>query len=352
MRHPFLSNQNKAYYSIVWLFISGLYTLVLSFSYDYPINEALVDSLVFNGLFASLGLAFWFVVRYNDFNPNQIINFFASHAAAAGLSIAAAIFLSLMVLSSIFPGDEEYQIFLQESVPWRAGLGLMYYSITILVYHMIKYYDDLTEKAKSQSQLETMLRDSELEMLKSQINPHFIFNSLNSISSLTITAPERARDMVIKLSEFLRYSLGKENHQLNSVQEELNNIWLYLDIEKVRFGDRLNIEKALDPNTLQMQLPNLILQPLLENSIKHGIYESLEQITVKIKTVIENDILRIFISNEYDPNAVSKKGEGIGIKNVSHRLELIYGVPKLVFTTKSENLFTVRLDIPQQKPEA
>jgi len=352
MKHPFLSNQNKGYYSIVWLFISGLYALVLFYSYDYPIDEALVDSLVFNGLFASLGLAFWFVVRYNDFDPKQIINFFASHAAAAGLSIAAAIFLSLMVLKSIFPGDEEYQIFLQESVAWRAGLGLMYYSITTLVYQMIKYYDDLTKRAQSQSQLETMLRDSELEMLKSQINPHFIFNSLNSISSLTITAPERARDMVIKLSEFLRYSLGKENHQLNSVQEELDNIWLYLDIEKVRFGDRLNIEKELDPNTLKLQLPNLILQPLLENSIKHGIYESLEKITVKIKTVIENDILRIFISNEYDPDAVSKKGEGIGIKNVSHRLELIYGVPKLVFTSKSDNLFTVRLDIPQEQTEA
>jgi len=352
MNHPFLSNQNKVYYSIIWLCLSGLYTLVLFSSYEFPINEAVVDSLVFNGVFAGLGLAFWFIVRYNSFDKNQIINFFASHAAAAGLAIAGAIFLSLMVLKSIFPVNEEYQIFLQESVAWRAGLGLMYYSITILVYHLIKYYTDLNEKAQNQSQLETMLRDSELEMLKSQINPHFIFNSLNSISSLTITAPDKAREMVIKLSEFLRYSLGKENHQLNTVQEELDNIWLYLDIEKVRFGDRLKIEKDLDPDTLNMQLPNLILQPLLENSIKHGIYESLEKITVKIKTIITNNTLRIFISNEYDPNAVGKKGKGIGINNVSHRLELIYGVPKLVFITKSDTIFTVRLDIPQQQTQA
>ena len=232
MKHPFLSNQNKVYYSIIWLFISGLYALVLFYSYVFPINEAIVDSLVFNAVFAVLGLAYWFIVRYNSFDADQLINFFASHIVAAGLSIAGAIFLSVTALKNIFPGNEEYLIYLQESVPWRAGLGLMYYSITILVYHLIKYYGDLTEKAKSQSQLETMLRDSELEMLKSQINPHFIFNSLNSISSLTITAPERARDMVIKLSEFLRYSLGKENHQLNTVEEELNNIWLYLDIEK------------------------------------------------------------------------------------------------------------------------
>ncbi len=351
MRHPFLSNQNAIYYSVIWLFISGLYALVLFYSYEYPINEALLDSLVFNGMFAVLGLAFWFIVRYNSFDTDQLINLIASHLAAAALSIAGVIFLSLMLLQRAFPTDEEYLFFLQTSVAWRAGLGLMYYSIIILVYHLIRYYDDLRAKVQSQSQLETMLRESELEMLKSQINPHFIFNSLNSISSLTITAPERARNMVVKLSEFLRYSLGKENNQLNTVEEELNNVLLYLDIEKVRFGDRLNIEKELHPDSMQLQLPNLILQPLLENAIKHGIYESLEKITIQLKTLVEKDVLRIFISNEYDPKAVSKKGKGIGLKNVSQRLELIYGVPQLLFISKTDNLFTVRLDIPQINPE-
>ena len=292
MRHPFLSNRNVVYYSVIWLFITGVYALVLFYSYDYPVNEAAVDSLVFNSLFALLGLAYWFIVRYNTFDTDQLINLVASHLAAAGLSISAVIFLSIMILGRAFPADEEYLIFLEESIAWRAGLGLMYYVITILVYHLIRYYDDLRQQVQSQSQLQTMLRESELEMLKSQINPHFIFNSLNSISSLTITAPDRARNMVIKLSEFLRYSLGKENNQLNTVDEELNNILLYLDIEKVRFGDRLNIEKELDEQSLVLKLPNMILQPLLENAIKHGIYESLEKITIQIKTVIVITLIR------------------------------------------------------------
>ncbi len=349
MRHPFLAKQNILYYTVIWLFIIGIYSLVLFYSYEYPLNEALVDSVVFNGLFALLGLAYWFVVRYNTFDANQLVNLIASHLAAAGLSISAVIFLSITVLKESFAGDEEYLIFLEESVAWRAGLGLMYYAITILVYHLIRYYDDLRDRVESQSKLETMLRESELEMLKSQINPHFIFNSLNSISSLTITAPDRARNMVVKLSEFLRYSLGKENDQLNTVEEELNNILLYLEIEKVRFGDRLNIEKELDQESLEMKLPNLILQPLLENSIKHGIYESLEQITISVKAKVKKGVLRIYVSNEYDPNAVSKKGKGIGLKNVSQRLELIYGVPQLLFIEKTDKLFTVRLDIPQTK---
>ena len=351
MRHPFLSNQNSIYYAVTWLFITCLYAIALFYSYEYPLNEAVVDSLVFNGIFALLGLAYWFIVRYNSFDTNQLLNLIASHVAAAGLSIAGAIFLSTWALENIFPSDEEYLFFLETSVAWRAGLGLMYYSIIILVYHLIRYYDDLREKIQSQSELKTMLRDSELEMLKSQINPHFIFNSLNSISSLTITAPENARNMVIRLSEFLRYSLGKESNQLNTVEEELNNVLLYLEIEKVRFGDRLTIEKDIDPKTLGLTLPNLILQPLLENSIKHGIYESLEKITIEIRTVVENDVLRIFVSNEYDPEAVSKKGKGIGLKNVSQRLELIYGVPQLLFINKTDKLFTVRLDIPQIDPQ-
>jgi LytS/YehU family sensor histidine kinase len=197
-----------------------------------------------------------------------------------------------------------------------------------------------------------MLKESELEMLKSQINPHFIFNSLNSISSLTITAPDRARSMVIKLSDFLRYSLDKENHQLNSLEDELKNLLLYLDIEKVRFGDRLKVETDVPEEAMTCTLPNLILQPLFENAVKHGIYESLEQVTIKLNASLEGTILRITVSNEFDPNAVSRKGKGIGLKNVTQRLNVIYGVPKLVFTEKSDQIFTVRLDIPQPNTES
>lgn len=299
-----------------------------------------------------LGLVFWFVVRYNSFDTSQLLNLLVSHFATAALSIALAIFLTNTVLKSLMAPDEEYTKFLKDSIPWRVALGVMYYSVTVLVYYLIRYYNDLNERMHQQSQLETMLKESELEMLKSQINPHFIFNSLNSISSLTITAPDRARSMVIKLSEFLRYSLGKENHQLNSLEEELNNLLLYLDIEKVRFGDRLKVETEVLEGAMACTLPNLILQPLFENAVKHGIYESLEQVTIKLKAAREGNILRITVSNEFDPKAISRKGKGIGLKNVTQRLKVIYGVPKLVFTEKTDAIFTVRLDIPQIELES
>ena len=353
MDHPFLKNKNIIFYTAIWLLLAAVYAFALYYFYEFTTQEALADSLIFNGFFFGLGLVYWFVVRYNSFDASQLVNLIVSHLAAASLSIALVIIATLAALKSMVPDqDEEFTKYLTESIPWRAGLGVMYYSICILVYYLIRYYDDLNKRMQEQSQLETMLKESELEMLKSQINPHFIFNSLNSISSLTITAPDRARSMVIKLSEFLRYSLGKENDQLNTLDEELNNLLLYLDIEKVRFGDRLQVVTEIDDDTKDCTLPNLILQPLFENAIKHGIYESLEQVTIRLNAVLEGNLLRITVSNEFDPNAVSRKGKGIGLKNVTQRLQVIYGVPKLVFTEKTDKLFTVRLDIPQNQPLA
>lgn len=346
MNHPFIRNRNIIVYTAVWLVISILFAFGLFYFNDLDPKMAALDSAVFNGIFFGLGLSYWFNVRYSSFDKSQLLNLIISHVAALVISVALALFLTNSILMRLAEG-EEYLIFLRESLPWRGALGLMYYSIIILVYYLILYYDDVNQKNQERSQLETMLKSSELEMLKSQINPHFIFNSLNSIASLTIISPEKAREMVVKLSEFLRYSLGKENDQMNTMGDEINNIVLYLDIEKVRFGDRLDVQTDISKECLALKLPNLILQPIFENTIKHGIYESLEKVTITLKAWQDQNILRIEVSNEFDPNAVGKRGKGIGLKNVSERLRLIYGVPQLVFTGKTDNLFTIRLDIPQ-----
>lgn len=346
MDHPFIKNNNIIFYTLLWVLMWGVFTFALDFFYEFDFAHASIDSLVFNLLFYGVGLAYWFNVRYANYSKSEFFNLVISHLAAAALSVAIVVFLSQAILKSIY-ADEEYLGFLKESLPWRAALGLLYYAIINLVYYLILYYDDLNEKSTKQSQLESMLKSSELEMLKSQINPHFIFNSLNSISSLTIISPEKAREMIVKLSDFLRYSLGKENDQMNTLNDEVNNIMLYLDIEKVRFGERLSISTDIDAKCKEMMLPNLILQPLFENSIKHGIYESLEKINIQLKAECDRGLLKVSVSNEYDPNAVTKKGKGIGLQNIRERLRLIYGVTQGVFIHKSDTIFTVRLEIPQ-----
>jgi len=206
----------------------------------------------------------------------------------------------------------------------------------------------LQAKTSEEHDLRTKIKEAELKMLKSQINPHFIFNSLNSINALTISAPEKASDMVVKLSDYLRYSIGKSDRESNSLREELENITLYLEIEKVRFGKRLNLNMTIEEDCNNAQVPNMILQPLVENTIKYGINESLETINIGIKCSKQNSDLKIVISNNYDPDAtITSGGEGVGLKNIQDRLMLTFGKNDLVSVVNRNHVFEVTLIIPQ-----
>ncbi len=207
---------------------------------------------------------------------------------------------------------------------------------------------NLSEKNAREARLESLVKETELKMLRSQINPHFLFNSLNSISSLTITDPEKARDMVIKLSEFMRYALSKKDEQPVSLRSELENLRLYLDIEKVRFGDRLSTEENIDENCLEIKMPVMLLQPLYENAIKHGVYESTEVVSIKTKVSCKDGYLEIIISNNYDLMPSSAKGTGTGLSNVTRRLDLFYGNRASIKTTKENGIYSVTLFIPAE----
>jgi len=124
-------------------------------------------------------------------------------------------------------------------------------------------FRELREKSEREERLRSLLKETELSMLRSQIRPHFLFNSLNSISSLTMTNPARAQEMVIKLSEFMRYSLSLSNAMMSSLEKDLYHAGLYLDIEKVRFGEKLVVEEDIDEKALKWQIPAMILQPVL-----------------------------------------------------------------------------------------
>ena len=206
---------------------------------------------------------------------------------------------------------------------------------------------ELEAKNLNETKLNLLVKESELNVLRSQLNPHFLFNSLNSISSLTISDPETARDMIIKLSEFLRYALRHSEREKTRFSDEIKNIELYLQIEKIRFGEKLIFEKEIGKGCEQGLIPNMILQPLFENAVKHGVYESTEPITIRMSCEGVARNMEIRIRNNFDSSQVSRKGAGIGLRNVRNRLMLIYGRDDLVQIHKSENEFEVKLQIPQ-----
>jgi two-component system LytT family sensor kinase len=346
MLNPITSNkQYLINYAAVWSIIIGAHFCVLHWYYNFSIAIAAADSLLFNVFFAFLGISLWYLVRYTNSNQS-FISLFTSHIVTSLIIIGFWVISGYLILKYAI-GDVEYLSFLERSFPWRIVSGMFYYSLFILVYYVVVYYQDIQTKIKKEANLKFLIREVELNALKNQINPHFLFNSLNSVSALTITNPEKAQEMIIKLAEYLRYSLSNEEEQITTLKTELENIQLYLEIEKIRFGDRLNFNFECNDEVMSAQIPAMILQPLFENAIKHGVYESVDTIDVSFKGVFVEDQLQIVLVNNFDPEAKKTKGEGIGLNNTRERLFIIYKKKDLLLLNKSQNTFTVDLKIPQ-----
>ncbi len=249
-------------------------------------------------------------------------------------------------MTIVLQEQTNYLAYWDKTLAFRVGTGVFIYGLIILTYYLFVSLSNLSEKKAKEAKLESLVRETELKMLRSQINPHFLFNSLNSISSLTITDPEKARDMVVKLSEFMRYALSRKDEQPVTLQNELENLRLYLDIEKVRFGEKLTTEETIEPDCLDFKIPVMLLQPLYENAVKHGVYESTESVRIRTQAKITEGYIQISISNNYDPAPSLKRGTGTGLLNVTRRLELFYGNKASIKTLKENGIYTVNLYIP------
>jgi len=347
MQHPvFLSKRSVSVYFGLWALIMGVHFSFYYFVYYLPLEVAFADSFVYNGLFCLAGISLWFVVRYSVPDQKNAWNVLFNHAAFLTLILVVWNGLSYTLLSTIFSSNKVYMDMLMVSLPNRIITGIIYYIVIGLFYYLIIYYVNLREKVKVESRLREVLKETELNMLKSQINPHFLFNSLNSITSLTITDPEKARDMVIKLSDFLRYSVSHKANSFTSLESEITNIMRYLEIEKVRFGDKLQFSFDLGGSCRQHQIPVMLLQPLFENAIKHGVYESVDQVHIDMDCEYKEGYLEIRIVNDFDPNAHPRKGTGIGLNNIRERLRLLYKNDKLLRTVVDGTRFYVYLSLP------
>lgn len=340
------ANRFPIIYGLLWMTIIVIHTILLRSGYGFNPATALGDSLVFNVLFAILGMGLWFMVRFSDLHKKSSLELLFYHLTSATGILFIWTGLSFLILKNIFSGDSSYLLFLSESLTIRIFLGILYYTLLTTTYYLVINFRELQEKRERESQLQTLLKEAELNLLRSQIRPHFLFNSLNSISSLTITDPAKAQEMVIKLSSFMRYSLETKDNTMSTLEKEVDHTDLYLDIEKIRFGRRLLVEKYIDNAALPWPVPAMILQPLIENSVKYGIYEATESSIIKLNAGILNESLVIRIRNPYDEESGQHKGTGTGIRNIELRLMHLYGRQDLLRIFKTRDYFEIELKIP------
>lgn len=338
-----------AFYFSFWLVIALIQAAVFFFLLSFALIPSILDALVFNLTLAVIFIAIWPIVNYSSLDRTYLVNTVVSHFAGATVLIGISIAISWKVLGYVVNNDPSYSSFLEESLLWRAALGSIFYLLMALNLYVLIYNEEFKTRKVSEAELKQSLKEAELNILKSQLNPHFIFNSLNSISSLTLTNPEKAQEMIISLSEFLRYSVKPNQEELISVKSELSAVNRFIEIEKVRFGERLQVKIDCPQDCNELLLPPLIIQPLVENAIKYGVHENIHEGNISITCTCTNSILEIIVKNNFDPEGVPLLKTGIGLKNVRNRLNLLYGSAEMIQIEKQDLTFTIKLYIPQIK---
>lgn len=245
------------------------------------------------------------------------------------------------------PATIHYNIWLRQTLPLRFLIIWIFDTWVATIVSFRKNMVVLDKRFRKQTDASALLKEAELFKLRQQLQPHFLYNSLNSISALIQVSPERAQDMIGKLSDFLRSSVKRESEETVPLEEELRFIRSYLSIESVRFGDRLDVVFEQD-DAEHSKIPPFLLQPLIENAIKFGLYGNTGKVRISIKISGTSSQLTISISNPYDPDIQPPKGTGFGLKGVKRRLYLLYARNDLLITQKDGKNFTTILKIPQQ----
>ena len=231
------------------------------------------------------------------------------------------------------------------------GAGFLLYLLSVASHYVILAIEDSNRAEIRVQETSVLARDAELKALKAQVNPHFLFNSLNSISALTSVDPAKAREMCILLAEFLRMTLGLGEKASVPLSEELAMLHRYLAIEKVRFGARLQIEEDLQPESKSAHLPPLLLQPLVENAVMHGIANLPDGGMVRLSGHNHNGRVLLAIENTFDPESTPARKGGLGLKNVRERIEARYGKEANMRVSSENGRFLVELSFPANVEE-
>jgi len=300
-----------------------------------------------------ISLPAWYSCRIAPIQRTLIWRLLATHVVAAQilslLWLGAGILLARAL--SFVPALQGIEARFAERTAIVYGAGCVFYLLAVS-FHYVSLAQEATHEVEARAmQTSIQARDAELKALKAQINPHFLFNSLNSISALTSIDPARARDMCVLLGDFLRLTLGLGEKTSVRLSEELDLLQKYMAIEKVRFGARLNMHEEIQEESKACLLPPLLLQPLVENAVKHGIAGLPEGGDVRLAAQRQNGRLAILVENSWDPEAPPRRSGGLGLKNVQQRLEARYGKDANLRVNTEGERFQVTLSIPAESEE-
>ena len=349
VRSPLNVSRFRNIFFAWWIVWASLHSLLINY-YGFSLNIALIDSLVSNGLLmGACGIVSNILRYYLPYSNRYIYVLLLCLTFSLLVNALGKFILNLSV------NDASYK----DYIPYLANtywirLGIDFLMICCMAVICVLWYtqEEEQENRQRKNDAEKLSRDAELYKLRQQLQPHFLFNSLNSISALIVSNPGQARNMIHQLSDFLRATLRKEEELWVKMEEELQSLELYLEIEKVRFGHRLSTVITKDDKSRQMLIPPMLLQPVVENAIKFGLYDTTENVTISITVSADNDILKVVVQNPFDPETSSPRyGTGFGLNSVKRRLYLLFARTDLVETSSKDHVFTTTINIPKHESD-
>jgi hypothetical protein len=346
--HPLLLRASRfLLYLATWLVGGVVLALPLAHLAPRPFGDVLLFTVPLAVVYGGVCLAAWWVCLSRPLT--EPVRALLSQLTAALLcatlwAIAATVWANVLARVHGVPPD---RALLLNDVIVIFGLGVPLYLLSAAAHYLYIAVEDSHVAAQRALALQVTAREAELRAVRSQLNPHFLFNSLNSINALVGSDPEGARRMCEGLGDFLRRTLQLGARTAVALEEEMALVDGYLAIEQVRFGPRLRITREVTPEAARCFLPPLLLQPLVENAIKHGVADRLEGGCVRIEAHRTSGRLRIAIENPVDEDPRKRAGEGMGLAIVQRRLEAL-GDARLG-AVRANGAFRVTLDLPAEE---
>ena len=348
--HPLLTRNRLGLYLLAWvpLAATSAYVLVTRGGLGWLQATALAVAVFL--FYAFLCLSAWYPCRATPLGKVSFVRLLLTHLSAAVL-ISFAWTQAGAALSYAILSPEKFEAIRTQFRPQLNSIftiGVLLYLLSVAFHYVLIAMEDSRHAEAQAVEARVLARDAELKALKAQVNPHFLFNSLNSISALTSVDPAKAREMCILLAEFLRMTLGLGEKSAIRLSEELALLERFLAIEKVRFGARLRVEEAIQDESKALLIPPLLLQPLVENAVMHGIANLPDGGTIRVASQCQDGRLSITIENSFDAESTSARRGGLGLLNVRRRLEGRYEKQSSMQVNTDGDRFRVQLSLPAE----
>jgi two-component system sensor histidine kinase AlgZ len=345
--HPILAFRGRlGPYLAAWIPLAGLLTGLMSIG-GMTWLQASVVAVPLAVLYAFICLAAWYPCQSAPLRRAPFAKVVVTQLAAAALSAMLWLFLAdtWVVFLDQFPAFSGIGDRFPRLVPVLLAMGAVLYVLGAALHYLLIGFGEAQQAERNALELEVAAREAELRALRAQIDPHFLFNTLNAVSSLISTNPTTARAMCLGLAEFLRESVRLGGLATVSLAEELRLAERYLDIERVRFGQRLKVERSVEPGAETCAVPALLLQPLVENAIRHGIGQLVQGGVVRIAAVCSGGRLHLTVENPVAAGPTAH-GSGVGLTNVGKRLAALFGQDASLDAAATGGAFRVELTMP------